>query len=146
MKENKIGIGNSGEYFVAAELERRGFSVAVPMSNVKDFDLLIFDRETHKQFAIQVKTTQKSNPKWPLTVKNEELVGENIIYIFVLLNGLNLPSYYIVPSEVVANQISEEYRNWLNTPGKDGKKHKDTTIRTFSDFENKYLDNWDFLK
>ena len=33
-------IGNSGEYFVAAELERRGFTAAVPMSNTKDFDIL----------------------------------------------------------------------------------------------------------
>lgn len=32
--KNNVNIGNSGEYFVAAELERRGFIVAVPMSNV----------------------------------------------------------------------------------------------------------------
>ena len=34
-----VNTGNSGEYFVAGELERRGFTVAVPMSNVKDFDI-----------------------------------------------------------------------------------------------------------
>ena len=38
--DSNVNIGNSGEYFVAGELERRGFTVAVPMSNVKDFDLL----------------------------------------------------------------------------------------------------------
>ena len=38
--ETNVNIGNSGEYFVAGELERRGFTVAVPMSNVKDFDIL----------------------------------------------------------------------------------------------------------
>ena len=36
---NSINIGNAGEYFVAGELERRGFTVGVPMSNVKDYDL-----------------------------------------------------------------------------------------------------------
>ena len=35
---NTISIGNAGEYFVAGELERRGFTCAVPMSNTKDFD------------------------------------------------------------------------------------------------------------
>ena len=35
--ETNVNIGNAGEYFVAGELERRGFTVAVPMSNVKDF-------------------------------------------------------------------------------------------------------------
>ena len=42
---NSINIGNSGEYFVAAELERRGFTVGVPMSNVKDYDLLCVNKE-----------------------------------------------------------------------------------------------------
>ena len=51
--ETNVNIGNAGEYFVAGELERRGFTVAVPMSNVKDFDILAIDRETHKQIAIQ---------------------------------------------------------------------------------------------
>ena len=36
--ETNVNIGNAGEYFVAGELERRGFTVALPMSNVKDFD------------------------------------------------------------------------------------------------------------
>ena len=38
--DTNVNIGNSGEYFVAGELERRGYTVAVPMSNVKDFDIL----------------------------------------------------------------------------------------------------------
>ena len=38
--EMNVNIGNSGEYFVAGELERRGYTVAVPMSNVKDFDII----------------------------------------------------------------------------------------------------------
>ena len=32
--DTNVNIGNSGEYFVAGELERRGYTVAVPMSNV----------------------------------------------------------------------------------------------------------------
>ena len=37
---NKISIGNSVTYFVAAELERRGFTSVVLMSNAKDFNVL----------------------------------------------------------------------------------------------------------
>ena len=53
VKHNTVNIGNAGEYFVAGELERRGFTVAVPMSNVKDFDILAINRETYEQFDIQ---------------------------------------------------------------------------------------------
>ena len=57
-RKNCISIGNSGEYFVAGELERRGFSVAVPMSNTPMFDLLAIQRDKlSNQVAIQVKTT-----------------------------------------------------------------------------------------
>lgn len=41
--KDNVSTGNAGEYFVAGELERRGFTVAVPMSNVRDFDILAIE-------------------------------------------------------------------------------------------------------
>ena len=140
-----INIGNSGEYFVAGELERRGFTVAVPMSNVKDFDILAINRETYEQFAIQVKTTGYKQKRWTLSKKNEELKGNNIFYVFVSLNELDMPEYHIVPSKVVADTVKVSYQDWLNAPGKKGQKHNDTNIRTFWDKEDIYLSRWDLL-
>ena len=140
-----VNIGNAGEYFVAGELERRGFTVAVPMSNVKDFDILAINRTSYEQFAIQVKTTGYRQKKWTLAEKNEKLVGDNIIYVFVSLNELDTPEYHIVPSKIVADTISKDYQNWLQTPGKNGQQHNPTNIRNFFDKEDIYLDRWDFL-
>ena len=142
---NNISIGNAGEYFVAAELERHGFTVAVPMSNVKDFDILAIERTTHKQFAIQVKTTSYKQRKWTLTEKNEHLKGENIVYFFVSLNGLDSPEYHIVPSEVVAKKLHEDHQEWLKKPGIHGQLHNDTNLRNFYDDDNVYLDRWEVL-
>lgn len=142
---NKISTGNAGEYFVAGELERHGFTVAVPMSNVKDFDILAIDRDTYAQFAIQVKTTSLKHKKWALTKKSEELVGDNIIYFFVTLNELEPPEYHIVPSRILAETIKQSYQEWLNTPGKKGQAHNDTNIRNFTDYDDTYLNRWDFL-
>ena len=36
---NDISIGNAREYFVAGELERHGHTIALPMLNVKYFDI-----------------------------------------------------------------------------------------------------------
>lgn len=141
-----VNTGNSGEYFVAGELERRGFTVAVPMSNVKDFDILAINRETYEQFAIQVKTTGYKQKKWTLSKKNEELVGPNIYYVFVSLNELDAPEYHIVPSAVVAATVKKSHQAWLDTPGKNGQKHNDTNIRNFEDKDDTYLDRWDLLK
>lgn len=144
--DTNVNIGNSGEYFVAGELERRGYTVAVPMSNVKDFDLLAIERDTHRQIAIQVKTTGYKQKKWTLSKKNETLLGDNIFYIFVSLNELEAPEYHIVPSKIVADTIRKNHEKWLNTPGKKGQKHNNTNIREFYDLEDTYLDQWELLK
>ena len=138
--ETNVNIGNAGEYFVAGELERRGFTVALPMSNVKDFDILAIDRDTHKQIAIQVKTTWYKQKKWTLSKKNENLIGDDIFYIFVSLNELDTPEYHIVPSKIVANTIKESHNKWLETPGKKGQKRNDTNIRVFLDKEDLFFD------
>lgn len=143
---NNISTGNAGEYFVAGELERHGFTAAVPMSNTKDFDILAIDRSTYKQFAIQVKTTSSKNKEWTLSKKNEDISDKNVIYFFVTLNELDVPEYHIVPSEIVATTIKEGHQLWLNTPGKNGQQHNDNPIRKFEDKEDKYLNNWDCLK
>lgn len=146
MASNLISTGNCGEYFVAAELERHGFTAAVPMSNVESFDILAISHDApYKQIAIQVKTTQKSKKEWILSEKNENLIGDNIFYIFVTLHGLSYPEYHIVPSKVVAEYISEDHKRWFSSPGRDGSQHKYTTIRKFRDEDNSYLDKWDIL-
>lgn len=144
--KNNISTGNAGEYFVAGELERHGFSVAVPMSNTKDFDILAINRETFKQFAIQVKTTSCKQKSWTLSQKNETLIADNIIYFFVALNELDTPEYHIVTSKIVAETITKSHKKWLETPGLKGHIHKDNTIRKFEDKDDKYLNNWDCLK
>lgn len=144
-KVNNVSTGNAGEYFVAGELERHGFTVAVPMSNVKDFDILAINRQNYEQFAIQVKTTTYKQKRWTLSKKNEALEGDNIVYIFVSLNEMDTPEYHIVPSAVVAERLRREHKEWLATPGKKGQRHNDNNIRIFRDMNDEYLNRWDIL-
>ena len=143
--ENNVNTGNAGEYFVAGELERRGFIVAVPMSNVKNFDILAIHKKTYKQYAIQVKTTGYKRKDCALAKKNEDLIGDNIVYVFVALNELDVPSYHIVPSCIVAKSVKESHEKWLKSPGRNGKQHNDTNIRRFSDKNDEYLNRWDLF-
>lgn len=141
---NSINIGNCGEYYVAAELERRGFTVAVPMSNVDNFDILAINKnKPYNQYAIQVKTTTRSG--WILGKKSENIIGNNIFYIFVKLEGSNMPEYYIYPSDYVANSVKKSHQVWLNTPGRNGKQHNDNPLREFK-CDSNYKDRWDYFK
>ena len=143
--KNNVSTGNAGEYFAAGEIERHGFTVAVPMSNVQDFDILAINRESNKQIAVQVKTTGRKQKIWTLSKKSEKLAGKNIIYIFVSLNDLATPEYHIVPSSIVAETIKHDRQEWLHAKGKRGQEHNDNNIRKFSDCEDIYLNRWDYL-
>lgn len=85
--------GLSGEYFVAAELLRRGYSVGITMGNAKAIDILA--EKDDKQFIIQVKAIyKKKNVGWPMM---KERVHLDHFYVFVNLNGDKMaqPDYFI---------------------------------------------------
>ena len=149
-RKNNISIGNCGEYFVAAELERRGFSVAVPMSNTPAFDLLAIQRSNlSNQVAIQVKTNSGSGDNWSMSEKNENIIGNNIFYVLVRLSALGSPDFFVVPSKYVAEYVKTNHQKWLDTPGKKGQKHNDNPMRKFrfpDGDEERFKDAWDLME
>lgn len=145
-KLNSILCGVSGEYFVAAELSRRGAIASITLRNSKGVDILASDLEAKRTVAIQVKTFQGSKRTWVLSNKAESYYADNLFYVFVNLHGVDgRPDYFIVPSKVVAKTVKEDHLSWLNRPGKKGQAHKDSNMRNFSDPEGKFLGAWDKL-
>ena len=137
--------GVAGEYFVAAELSRRGYVASITLRNTRGIDILVSNADATKSVGIQVKTSQGNRKEWMLNHKIENEKSPNLFFVFVSLNALCNPEYYIVPREVVAVYAKDNHAQWLNTPGKKGQQHQDTPIRNFADPENKYLDRWDLL-
>ncbi|TAK43025.1 MAG: aspartate ammonia-lyase [Saprospiraceae bacterium] len=140
--------GVAGEYYVAAELTRRGIFAAITLRNSEAYDILALNPLTNKQFGIQVKTTWEKR-RWALNKKVEDVYSENHFYIFVVLfqNDSRKPEFFIIHSKELAEIICQEHRNWLATPGKKGQPHNDNDMRNFDDREGDYLDRWDnFLK
>lgn len=89
---SKNSCGLSGEYFVAAELYRRGFNVGLTIGNAKAIDILA--EKDDKTYQIQVKTIRsKKSVSWPL---RSDQINYNVIYILVNLNLNNQPDFYII--------------------------------------------------
>lgn len=145
-KITSILTGVAGEYFVAAELSRRGFVASITMRNSRGFDILATNENASRTVTIQVKTNQYSRPEWMLSDKAERSFSDDWFYVFVILNRPDeRPQYHIVPSKDVAAQISADHRAYLQTPGRAGQQRKDTTMRKFMDSEGKYLERWELL-
>lgn len=126
MEKNNTHL--SGEYFVAAELYRRGYSIGMTIGNAKAIDLFAYNgKET---LSIQVKAIRnKKSGGWPLMT---DKVIKNIMYVFVNLNDESNPEYFIASPKEAKESISQySNRGTIN-------------INQFK--SNKFIDRWDKLK
>ena len=146
-KVSTILVGVAGEYFAAAELSRRGYIASITLRNTKGVDIIATNEAASKSVNIQVKTSSGSGRGgWILNKKAEEMSEDNLFYIFVKIPKDNeSPSFHIVPSKKLSRSVKAGHKKWLDTPGKKGQKHKDTTMRYWQDDKDKYLDRWDLL-
>ena len=136
--------GTAGQYFVAAELSRRGIIATVTLRNARGIDVLA--SSATRLVSIQVKTNQYAARKWLLDKKAEVSVADDLFYIFVNLNGAGgVPTYHVVESREVARQIRASHREWLAGNKKDGGPRKDTNMRVFLDPNDKHLNAWEQL-
>lgn len=148
-KTGRIGV--AGEYFVMAELTRRGYVASLTSKNTKAIDLLVSDKNGKKLAAIQVKACDnEKQKKWKMSSSVEKNDSANLYYVFVNMNGGKEPSYYIVPSRYVAYRVRQDYEEWLATPGKTGQQKNETTMRTFEfvdkEEQEQYKDAWYLLE
>ena len=103
---SRNNTGLSGEYFVAAELYRRGWSVGMTIGNAKSVDL--FAEKDNKRIAVQVKSIyKKKNVGFPIM---KDKIRGDCYYIFVNLNAdtMSMPDFYVcTPAE--AKIIVKQY-------------------------------------
>ena len=137
--------GVAGEYLVAGELSRRGYVASLTLRNTRGIDLLVSNADATKSVGIQVKTNQSGKSDWILSKKAEADVATNLFYVFVALRGLDQPQFYVVPRADVSRFVRESHREWLATPGRGGRRHRDNDMRLFKDPTGKYRDRWDLL-
>lgn len=94
----------AGEYFVAAELYKRGYSVAITLGNAKAIDLYA-ERDT-RSVNVQVKAIRnKKSVGWPIM---KDKVFANIVYVLVCLNDPGTaPEYFVCTSEETKNKVKQ---------------------------------------
>jgi hypothetical protein len=88
-----------------------------------------------KSVGIQVKTSQSLTKKWVLNQKIETDIATNLFFVFVRLNRLGIPQYYIVPKQEAASYAVRYHKEYHSKPKRDGTPHKESAIRKFADPE-----------
>jgi len=115
--------GLAGEFFVLAELLKRGYQSSFTLGNAKTVDIFSSNHRTGKTVRIQVKTysgkpRKDNHAKWQIGRKlwdsSEESV-KDLVYIFVVLypRGKDHPIYYIARAWNVKQQTQHDVERYL---------------------------------
>lgn len=113
--------GRAGEYFVVAELNKRG-AFAVPFAgNMPRIDILASNSDESRTVYIQVKT-KRGGRTWHSNILDGQSMlpksDELKFWAFVDLGGLDdHPRFWIVPDWWIKNNIFETHRAYLDRHG-----------------------------
>ena len=143
---DKSTRGNASQFFIAGELCRRGYSAVVTLGNTPNTDILCSNIEGTRFVHIQVKTFIPGRRTCSVGMKAERSYGDNFFWV---LGGIPAPDsldrfeYFVIPSAVMAKNISEAHQKWLDTPGKDGKEHQESMVRIVTLPPRTGFNGWD---
>jgi hypothetical protein len=155
-------LGSAGEHYVMCQLLRRGLIAALAPAGVPNADIIVSDDIGDRLCAIQVKTRREigSDGGWHMSVKHETIVSPTLFYCFVNFGKeYDHPICHVVPSAVVADTLARANKEWLATPGKNGKQRVGSDLRRFLPDYDKvgvkigcgpgwlapYHENWDVI-
>ena len=129
-------IGNAGEFYVLAQLAKRGYIAGKTDDGQTLIDIIATDPETLRAVNIQVKTTKDKIADWLMSKKNEQDV-KALWYVLVRLSGEDcIPDFYIFHSSHVAPWLKNDYQSWLDKPKRNGEPRKDGNLRQFRPTED----------
>jgi len=76
MKIPSVLAGVAGEYFVAAELSRRGYIASISLRNTRGIDILVTNQAASRSVTIQCKTRQSDRKVWILNEGCETYIAD----------------------------------------------------------------------
>jgi hypothetical protein len=151
-KISKNLVGVAGEYYVCAELCRRGILALVTPKNNPLYDIVAADPLGSRSVSIQVKTMSLQNKQgWRL---NKDICTKrnnpNLFVVLVKLNDDGTNDYYIYEYDVLSERISCLYEDYMNIPKRDGSTRRDVDfrwfdLRYFTEDDYNRRNNWDVL-
>lgn len=114
-QQQKYSLNLAGEFYVAAELNRRGIFASVTYGAAKNADVLAFDQQSRQTAIIEVKTTASPNKKW---ITGQHSIDKNSIHsqlfwVLVLVpdkeNTSTAPRFFVFTSKELVDKVSEAH-------------------------------------
>ena len=148
-------IGNAGEYYVMAELLKRGIIAALAPRNAPSFDILATRK--NQTVKIRVKTKSQEYPIWQYSAKKDGSIFRDLSKHrdFTVLVDLAVATkdlkFYIVSTYRINKWLNKDFEDWVNTPGKNNRPHnpenkkRNLSQEKYAQELGKCLDKWEKL-
>ena len=114
-QQQKYALNLAGEFYVAAELNRRGIFASVTYGAAKNADVLAFDQQSRQTAVIEVKTTASPNKKW-LTGQHsidKNAIDAQLFWVLVLVSSTEgadtAPRFFVFTSKELVEKVSENH-------------------------------------
>lgn len=149
MKISNNLVGTAGEYYVCAELCRRGYLALITPKNNPLFDIVATTPTGNRSVSIHVKTRSIQNQQgWKLgkdiTIKK---YNPSLFVVLVNLEKEGLPDFYVYEYDMLAEIVEGNYQAYMSKPKLDGSPRKEVGFRWhdlnyFTAEDHARLNNW----
>jgi hypothetical protein len=148
-------IGNAGEYYVTAELLKRGVIAALAPRNAPAFDILA--TKLDKTVRIRVKTKSAEYDAWQWMAKKDGIIfrhlhpEDDFTVLVNLTSETRDMEYFVIPTQALNQWLADDFETWVNTPGKNGRPHatdsakRNLRYRKFAERLAPYKSKWELL-
>jgi hypothetical protein len=125
--------GNAGEFFVLAELTRRGWTAALTARNNRAYDILAKRGDEFAGIRVKTKTSVSTVFQWNAKADGQiflELSEQRDFCALVDIPENDAPpTYYIVPTTVINQWLRDDFDGWVTAPGAKGQKRAEDNKR-----------------
>lgn len=143
-------VARAGEYYVAAELNKRGAFAATFAGNMPKIDLMACNQDQSRTIHIQVKTKRRGRT-WHSSIVGSKPMNppadETNFWVFVDLGGLDaFPRYWIVPDWWIRDNIYRTHEAYLDSHGGKRVRNPDSTHHSINENRlEEWQERWDIL-
>ena len=143
-QEMKHHLSLAGEFFVAAELQRRGVAAAVTYGNAKKADVVAYSASGEKVVVVEVKST--SQKKWVVGGRLPVASDKPWVFVHLPTDETQAPCYYVLTQSEIRNILGpvedEYYRKFKEKHGVEYGDRRGVVNLTRTQAEE-HLDAWE---
>jgi hypothetical protein len=146
-------VGRAGEYFVVAELNKRGAYAVTFAGNIPKIDLMACNQDQSRTIHIQVKT-KRGGRSWHSSIVGSKPMeppatplDATDFWVFVDLGDLDTPPrYWGVPDWWIRNDIYNTHKAYLDSHGGKRARNPDSKHHAIDERRLKeWQARWDIL-